>query len=204
MSCPKRYLLKPVTSYICLENSEFFTHVFPLSKEEEVDKFIKDLEAKYPKADHLCYAYVLDEKEGFSQDGEPSNSGGYTILNILRKEKVYGVFAAVIRFYGGIKLGLPRLRRTYGDAASLALKKGEYGVYIEGEKITFDIDYKTYNQIEKIIEREGIAVLNKNFGMSINLVLLGSVTIIEAFIKNYLLNIEIKKESQMILKELNK
>jgi putative IMPACT (imprinted ancient) family translation regulator len=102
--------------------SKHFGYSFSVSSEAEVKARIDELWNKYPDATHVCYAFILrNGLERSSDDGEPAGSAGKPILNVLKSEKVQNVLVAVVRFYGGTKLGIPGLIDAYKTAAKWVL-----------------------------------------------------------------------------------
>ncbi|HIS90759.1 MAG TPA: YigZ family protein, partial [Candidatus Faecisoma merdavium] len=117
----------------------------------EVKKIYKD-------ATHYCYAYILDNFEKASDDGEPSGTAGLPILNVLKKENLNHVLCIVIRYFGGIKLGAGGLIRAYSNATkeSIITKK-----YNKGYLIKVDITYNNIKQIEYQLNNS--IIIEKNF-----------------------------------------
>ncbi len=96
----------------------------PILSEQEAAAALASLWQQHPQATHICYAYRLgNQAEHFraSDDGEPKHSAGAPILNQLRRAKMTQALVAVVRYYGGTKLGVPGLVRAYGAAADAAL-----------------------------------------------------------------------------------
>jgi len=95
---------------------------FSIASEKEAKEKLDALWLKFPDATHICYAYILRSGlERSSDDGEPAGSAGKPILNVLKSEKVLNVLVAVVRYYGGTKLGIPGLIDAYKSAAKMVL-----------------------------------------------------------------------------------
>lgn len=108
------------------KRSRFIAYIFPVSSKEDGFAHFSKLKTQYPDARHHCWAYLLGNPEqaqsaGFNDDGEPSGTAGKPMLNVLTQRKVGDVFAVVVRYFGGVKLGAGGLTRAYGQAVSRAL-----------------------------------------------------------------------------------
>ncbi len=105
------------------KKSRFIASVFRVNSEEEALEKLKIIKKKYRDAKHHVFAFrIANEKERFSDDGEPSGTAGVPILDILRGEKLENVLVIVTRYFGGILLGTGGLVRAYGEATKEALK----------------------------------------------------------------------------------
>lgn len=106
--------------------SKFFGLVYPVANEEEIKSILDDLHKRYYDATHVCYAYVLGaDKMKFraNDDGEPANTAGKPILGQIHHYDLTNVLVAVVRYYGGTKLGVGGLIQAYKDAAHAALEQ---------------------------------------------------------------------------------
>ena len=106
------------------KGSKFESFAFAVDSDESVIDSINTIKTEYPGATHYCYAYIMgynQEKSRANDDGEPSNSAGQPILRQLRSAKLTDALLIVVRYYGGVKLGVPGLIHAYGEAARLAI-----------------------------------------------------------------------------------
>jgi uncharacterized YigZ family protein len=118
------YIIKQSFEFEELINkSRFISVVFPLTNIDQLHNTIKDIKKRFPKANHYCYAYVLEDglNQGSNDDGEPSGTAGLPMLEILRKSKLVNVGAVVIRYFGGIMLGAGGLIRAYSGVLNNCL-----------------------------------------------------------------------------------
>lgn len=120
-------LLEPTTEG-CSElrelGSRFFGYVYPVADLGAVTGYLDALHKQYPDATHICYAFRLGTDGAESRaadDGEPKYSSGLPILNQIKSAGQTNVLVAVVRYYGGTKLGVPGLVKAYGGAAAEAL-----------------------------------------------------------------------------------
>jgi len=120
-------LLEPTTegrSELRELGSRFFGYVYPASDMEAVTERLDALHKQYPDATHICYAFRLGTdgaETRAADDGEPKYSSGLPILNQIKSAGQTNVLVAVVRYYGGTKLGVPGLVKAYGGAAAEAL-----------------------------------------------------------------------------------
>jgi putative IMPACT (imprinted ancient) family translation regulator len=104
--------------------SKFYGFLFPIKNPQDFDEKIKEYKSKYADSTHVCSACVIGlerEYQKCSDDGEPSNSSGRPILHALLSSEMTYVGIAVVRYYGGKKLGIPGLIEAYGGAAQICL-----------------------------------------------------------------------------------
>lgn len=137
--------------------SKFYAHIYPITSEEDAKSKINELKLKYSDATHVCPAFIVGierEIQWFSDDGEPSNSAGRPILNALLSTEASFILAAVVRYYGGKKLGIPGLIESYGAATQDALSKTEFKQLVLKDVIICSMDiaqhYLLYNLLNSI------------------------------------------------------
>lgn len=146
-----------------IKKSKFITLTYNIDSIENVKNKLNELNEEYKDATHVCYAYIVNNEEKCSDNGEPSGTAGLPILNVLKKEKLNNVLCVVVRYFGGIKLGAGGLVRAYSKACKeslniIELKKG----YLI--KITFD--YINENKINYLLNNSNI--IEKEFNDKIS------------------------------------
>jgi uncharacterized YigZ family protein len=143
------------------KNSKFFGYVFPITSEEEVKNHIEQLKKQHFSARHWCYAYQIGTDQlrfRVNDDGEPNNSAGMPIYGQIQSFEVTNILVVVVRYFGGVKLGVGGLISAYKTTAQLALENTEIIektidiIYI----ITFD--YKNMNKVMRIIKEKKIEI----------------------------------------------
>ena len=150
---------------IIIKNSKFITILFPINDNTKIDNLIDSLKKQYPKANHYCYAYVLNNYQKANDDGEPSGTAGMPILNVLLKEKIFNVLAVTIRYFGGIKLGAGGLIRAYTKSVKLALDNSNLITLKKGYKIKVTIPYNEQKNFEYLLK--DYQILKKEFNQNI-------------------------------------
>ena len=126
------------------KKSRFIATVRPVSSEEEAVAFIAEMKKKYWDARHNCSAFVIGDRQEMSRcsdDGEPAQTAGRPMLDVLLREDIHNVAVVVTRYFGGVLLGTGGLVRAYqksvqeGLAASVIIDKKE------GRRLSVGTDY---------------------------------------------------------------
>lgn len=136
------YLEKAIENKIIIDKSEFITIIHPINHTDEMVEILKYVRKKYPKATHYCTAYVFENTQGSNDDGEPSGTAGVPMLEVLNKNELSNVFAVVVRYFGGIKLGAGGLIRAYAKSVSSTLILANFlqKVTTTDYEVTFNYD----------------------------------------------------------------
>lgn len=109
-------------SIIEIKKSKFIGLCYEISSPEEAKNIIESLKKEHKKARHIPYAYKVNNTAKKSDDKEPSNTASLPIYNVLERKNMNNHLIAVIRYFGGIKLGAGGLIRAYSEAANTAAK----------------------------------------------------------------------------------
>ena len=158
-------IVSPSTEILFKEkNSKFFGFAFPVTTEDEIKLHIDKLRKKHFGAGHFCYAFQLGTETLFfriNDDGEPNNSAGMPIYGQIQSFGLTNVLVVVVRFFGGVKLGVGGLISAYKTAAQMAL---EESVILEKTidvhfKISFD--YKNMNKVMRIIKEKNLEIISQ-------------------------------------------
>ncbi|MDC4182294.1 IMPACT family protein [Mycoplasma bradburyae] len=106
---------------LIFKNSRFIGIYYQISSKDEIKKHLDNLRKEYKKARHICYGYLFKdngvESGGYNDDGEPKNTAGKPIYDLLRTKELYGYVVFVVRYFGGIKLGAGGLIKAYRKTA---------------------------------------------------------------------------------------
>jgi len=106
-----------------IKKSKFITYYYEINSKEEAEEIIKLLKTEHKKARHIPYAYKVYNTAKKSDDKEPNNTAGMPIYNIIEKNNLNNVLIAVVRYFGGTKLGTGLLTRSYLNSANEVIKK---------------------------------------------------------------------------------
>lgn len=111
------------------KGSKFLGYAFPVNSENELKNALNEIWEQHPKATHHCYAFRLGlngENYRANDDGEPSGSAGLPIYNQLLANDLTNILLVVVRYYGGTKLGVSGLVKTYKESAKLTLEEAVF------------------------------------------------------------------------------
>lgn len=156
------------------KGSKFIALVYPVRTEDEIKSIVGGLKEKYFDARHHCYAYMLGpDKKRFraNDDGEPSSTAGKPILGQILSHGLTDVLIVVIRYFGGIKLGVSGLINAYREAAADALQNAVIVEKKVERQITIHFGYLVMNDVMRVIKEEGPDVWERNFEMDCRMVL---------------------------------
>ena len=106
-----------------IKKSKFIGYYFEINSINDVNEILDYLKKEHKKARHIPYAYKIDNVVKKSDDKEPSGTAGLPIYNLIEKESLNNCFIAVVRYFGGIKLGAGGLLRAYNTTAINTIKK---------------------------------------------------------------------------------
>jgi len=126
------------------------------------------MRAEYSAASHHCYAYRIFNGtrviESTGDDGEPAGSAGLSILRILKGRKLIDVGVVVVRYFGGIKLGIGGLMRAYGGTAALAIEKAGVETYIRKCEALLMFHPSVFGEVNTLIEKFEIERIETGYG----------------------------------------
>ena len=147
--------------------SRFIAYAYPVETEDEVKTIVDGLKKKYHDARHHCYAYRLGlEGDRFraNDDGEPSSSAGRPILGQIDSAGLSDVLVVVVRYFGGIKLGIPGLIRAYKTSTADALGQAQVVEKVAGGNWLLRFDYLSMNAVMKVVKELGLPQRDQQFG----------------------------------------
>ncbi len=157
------------------KKSRFIATVRPVVTEEEAIAFIDEMKKKYWNATHNCSAYVLglnNEIMRCSDDGEPAQTAGRPMLDVLIGEEVRNVCVVVTRYFGGTLLGTGGLVRAYSKSVQEGLANCDIIEKIPADRIEIGCDYTLIGKIQYITAQEGITVLDTRYTDKVNMTIM--------------------------------
>lgn len=152
--------------------SRFIALAYPVETEEEIKAIVSGLKKEYHDARHHCYAYRLGYKADVfraNDDGEPSGSAGRPILGQIDSLGLSDVLVVVVRYFGGIKLGIPGLIRAYKTSTADALSAAAIVTKIATRRFRLSYDYLAMNSVMKVIKDLGLETSSPEFGLDCSL-----------------------------------
>lgn len=153
---------EPVSARVTRKKSRFIGQLYPASSEAEIEAILKSVKQTYHDAAHHCTAYRLMGKSDpivrIEDAGEPAGSAGVPILRQLEAAKLYDVLAVVVRYFGGVKLGVGGLIRAYGDATKEAIAAATFVEKCQRITIAIRFPSEVNSQVMGLIHRHPIKV----------------------------------------------
>jgi uncharacterized YigZ family protein len=150
------------------KNSKFFGYAFPISSEEEVKEILDLLRKEHFSARHWCYAYQIGtEKIQYraNDDGEPNNSAGMPIYGQIQSFEVTNVLVVVVRYFGGVKLGVGGLISAYKTAAQMALENATIVEKTINKHFVISFGYAHMNKVMRIIKEKNLQIVAQKMEM---------------------------------------
>ena len=154
-----------------IKKSKFITYLHRTQDEQEAKDFLKAIKKDHPNANHHCTAMIIGNIMRSNDDGEPSQTAGHPMLDVLMHNEMQDILAVVVRYFGGIKLGTGGLVRAYSSSISQALKVAtlttvttlqEYQIHFffdfirKNEVEFFNSYYKLIDYIESYVKAESV------------------------------------------------
>lgn len=154
------------------KGSKFIAHAIPCQSEEEIKTELEALKKQYYDARHHCYAYIIgNHKEEYraNDDGEPSGTAGKPIHGQLLSHDLTNSLIVVIRYFGGIKLGVRGLINAYKFAALDAIQNNHIITKIVNDEYDVTFEYADMNDVMRIIKEESLNIITQDFQMTCSL-----------------------------------
>jgi uncharacterized YigZ family protein len=151
------------------KNSKFFGYAFPVTSEIEVKTYLENLKTEHFSARHWCYAYQIGTeviKFRANDDGEPSNSAGMPIYGQIQSFDITNVLVVVVRYFGGVKLGVGGLISAYKTTAQLTLEEANIIEKTIDKHFKINFDYKNMNKVMRIIKEKNIQIVHQKMELN--------------------------------------
>lgn len=166
---PTYTLATALTAELEIRKSRFIAHAIPVADRDAAMRELRRLRDEYPSATHVCWALLAGGQSGMSDDGEPSGTAGRPILEVLRHHDLDGVLAAVVRYYGGVKLGAGGLVRAYTDAIASALQRAERVERIAQARLVVDLGYADEARVRRWIDEARAELVGSAYEVGVRL-----------------------------------
>ena len=155
------------------KGSKFIAYAFPVHTESDIKARIDEVKKTEPSASHYCYAYILKHDMSLQRtndDGEPSSSAGKPILGQIISNKITNILIIVVRYFGGIKLGIPGLIRSYKTAAHNSILEGTIITKTIKEYYQLNFKYNSMNNVMRIIKEFNLEIVQTDFQLECKLI----------------------------------
>lgn len=157
-------ITKTVTFTEIIKKSKFITFLHPIASIDMAKELVNKYKEEYKDATHVCYSYILDENTyKYYDDGEPNNSAGMPIYQVLKNNKLIYIFCVVIRYFGGVKLGVGGLNHAYSSGAINTLKLADIIEYRETHEYIIETNYSMFDSLLHYLDKKGIVINDKQF-----------------------------------------
>lgn len=150
-------VINPVVTELVISRSRFIAYLEPMQTLEALEERLRELRKAHHKANHVCYAYRfgLERPEGhFSDDGEPSQTAGLPMYQILSGEDITDSAIFVVRYFGGIKLGTGGLVRAYSDSLKQAIQAADFQNIQSSQKYRLNYGYPYHDAIQNLLSEQ--------------------------------------------------
>lgn len=137
---------------IVVKNSRFITLLVKINSIESINEILQKVKISYPEATHYCYAYIIENLQKSSDDGEPSGTAGIPMLNVLLKNNLTNILAITVRYFGGIKLGAGGLVRAYTKSLTETIKSSKIVELEKGLEIKITITYDMQKNLDYLLK----------------------------------------------------
>ena len=168
--------------------SKFLAFAYPVTTEEEIKGIIQGLKKEYYDARHHCYAYRLGHTGAIwrmNDDGEPSSTAGRPIYGQILSAELSDILVVVVRYFGGIKLGVPGLIRAYKSSTADAIANATIIEKIATEPYRIIFDYLQMNSVMKRLKDLGLTPTDQQFNLSCSLRVDVRLALIPSFLESF-------------------
>jgi uncharacterized YigZ family protein len=155
------------------KNSKFFGYAYPVNNEEEVKAILEELRRQHHSARHWCYAFQLGTEQVYyraNDDGEPNNSAGMPIYGQIQSFEVTNVLVVVVRYFGGVKLGVGGLISAYRTSAQMALEASDIVEKTINAQFTLTFGYQNMNKVMRVIKEKNLDIVSQKMEMDCEIV----------------------------------
>ncbi|WP_225036152.1 IMPACT family protein [Winogradskyella sp. SM1960] len=146
------------------KNSKFYGFTFPVTNEDQIKQHLDDLKKEHYAARHWCYAYQIGTENiqyRANDDGEPNNSAGMPIYGQIQSFEVTNILIIVVRYYGGVKLGVGGLINAYRTGAQLALEASKIVEKTINKEFQLKFEYKNMSKVMRLLKENDVEITNQ-------------------------------------------
>lgn len=155
---------KPIENILIKEKgSKFIGFAYPILSENDFKEKLQYIKELHPKATHHCYAYRMGlngENYRINDDGEPSGSAGLPIYNQLLANDLTNVLLIIVRYFGGTKLGVGGLVKTYKESAKITLEEAKIIIKELESEIKIKFNFAQQNIIFSLLNKYDAKIIN--------------------------------------------
>ena len=155
------------------KSSKFIAYSYPVYSEDQVKEKLEEVRKLEYSARHYCYAYILNpdkSSQRANDDGEPSSTAGKPILGQILSNDLTNILIVVVRYFGGVKLGITGLIRSYKTAAADAIANSTLITKTIKEQYEVSFKYPQMNDVMRLIKEFDLEVVNTDFQIDCKLI----------------------------------
>lgn len=155
------------------KNSKFFGYAFPVMNEDEIKNSIESVKQQHKSARHFCYAYQIGTKQKSwraNDDGEPNNSAGMPIYGQIQSFGLTNVLIVVVRYFGGVKLGVGGLISAYKTTAQEVLNSVNIISKTIDVQFQVQFEYKNLNKVMRMIKEKNLTIVSQKMNLDCEIV----------------------------------
>ncbi|MBU2930062.1 IMPACT family protein [Winogradskyella psychrotolerans] len=158
-------ILKPAEGALFKDkNSKFYGFALPVTDENQVKEHLERIKKAHYSARHWCYAYQIGTETiqyRANDDGEPNNSAGMPIYGQIQSFEVTNILIIVVRYYGGVKLGVGGLINAYRTGAQLALEASKIIERTINKKFQLNFEYNNMSKVMRLLKENDVEIINQ-------------------------------------------
>ena len=159
------------------KSSKFLGYAFPVTSEEEIKAHLEAVKKEHFSARHWCYAWQLghgtNQRYRANDDGEPNNTAGIPIYGQIQSFELTNILVIVVRYFGGIKLGVGGLVQAYRTTAQLTLQEAEIEEKLITEELRIRFEYPLMNKVMRVVKEQNLNItqqlLTENCGLHLTI-----------------------------------
>ena len=144
------------------KSSKFLGYAFPVTSEEEIKAHLEEVKKAHFSARHWCYAWQLgygtNQRYRANDDGEPNNTAGIPIYGQIQSFEFTNILVIVVRYFGGIKLGVGGLVQAYKTTAQLTLQEAEIKEKLITEELRIRFEYPLMNKVMRVVKEQNLNI----------------------------------------------
>ena len=144
------------------KSSKFLGYAFPVTSEEEIKAHLEEVKKAHFSARHWCYAWQLgygtNQRYRANDDGEPNNTAGIPIYGQIQYFELTNILVIVVRYFGGIKLGVGGLVQAYKTTAQLTLQEAEIEEKLITEELRIRFEYPLMNKVMRVVKEQNLNI----------------------------------------------
>tara|TARA_B100000700_G_scaffold288414_1_gene344870 strand:+ start:198 stop:812 length:615 start_codon:yes stop_codon:yes gene_type:complete len=155
------------------KGSKFIAYSYPIYSEHDIKEKLEEIKKIEYAARHYCYAYILNpdkSEQRSNDDGEPSSTAGKPILGQILSNNLTNILIIVVRYFGGAKLGVSGLIRSYKTATSKAISAAEIITKTIKEHYEVTFNYPQMNDVMRLVKEYNLEVINTDFEIECKLI----------------------------------